>query len=427
MVSGSTGVHMRSKKLLPAGGIAAIVGMVLWMPSALGQANFEKLPRFEPKEVLKNVAPKTDLYEIDPLVTNNGVMNEFHIRTDYGIVRVVGNERVPESIREIQAIAYLDQVRASEMYVDGIRAAGKSSLNNIKTLVTKPVGTISAIPAGVERFLGNAYRAAKRDGKSQYEDSTVKEVLGFSRVKRSLASDLGVDPYSSNAKLQDALDDVAWASYAGGMSLKVGGAFAVPSPADAVIASTQVAINASQLVKCESPENLRKINTDKLKAIGASTQQIDGLLNSSWFSPTRQTILAECLSQMRGVENVAAYLDWATDATSEDQAFAIQRSAELLQNYHSKTAPLSRIYLAGALPVAETKDGNVVLALAFDYLVWTEKVHDTAEAIRGDLPVRLKDKPVVLVTRGQVSPKATAGLKELNYTVHTEETKAAAK
>jgi hypothetical protein len=49
----------------------------------------------------------------------------------------------------------------------------------------------------------------------------MQQMIGFSDAKRKVAIDLGVDPYTTNTVLQHELDGIAWASFAGGLTVKV--------------------------------------------------------------------------------------------------------------------------------------------------------------------------------------------------------------
>ena len=46
----------------------------------------------------------------------------------------------------------------------------------------------------------------------------MQQLIGYSDEKRKVAISLDVDPYSTNTVLQQELDGIAWASFAGGMT-----------------------------------------------------------------------------------------------------------------------------------------------------------------------------------------------------------------
>jgi len=365
--------------------------------------------------VLPDVQATTPLYHVEERVANDGIANHFVIYGDSELYQVAGNELARERVREINAMAALSEIENTDAFKDGLKAAGKSTLNSVKTAVTAPVATLKAIPEGVNRLFGNIYRSSKDERRGQYQDSAAKEAIGFSKVKRAVAFEVGVDPYSSNAVLQEKLTDVAWASYAGGMSLSVLKAVVLPEPVGKPLFVTHTSVKVSALIRDESPESLQKINKEKLESIGAGTLQIEAFLENGWYSPSRQTILVEALTSLQGVEAVAQYLDRAIEAASEEQAFFMQRNAELLSAYHVKQSPLKSVLYPARIPVAETTKGGLVCLLAVDHLAWTERVATTASAIRSDLPVRLKDTPIELGLSGNASEKALGELKALGF------------
>jgi hypothetical protein len=380
------------------------------------QAPYEPSPVLKAGDVVTAMPLKTNEYDIAANVTVSYGLNEFALSTIYGPFVVKGNDQLRERVSEIRAISILKRIQGTEAYTTGLENAGKGMYKNMKALVTQPLETLSGIPVGVGRFFTNSYRAIKDPQRSRYEDSTIEQIVGYSKAKRDLAFQVGVDPYSSNERMQDALGDVAWAQYAGGMTVGVVTAI-IPAGIGTAICLTNTSVEVSRLIQKESPENLRTINTEKLRKLGASKQQIDAFVGNSWYSPTRQTLLTDALDGMRDVTNVALFLNWAADALSEEQACFVQNSAVLMRLYHANRKPLKELHTAGALPVAETREGALLMALAADYLHWSERTALTTQAVRDDLPARLKDAKMTLLLSGSASPVLRQGLKSLNCEV----------
>ena len=85
-----------------------------------------------------------------------------------------------------------------------------------KDMVFQPVKIVKTAVSGVGlafRRAGDSVFGAKR---SDAEDSKFKNLIGFSNYKRENAHDLGVDVYSKNEVLQDRLNEISWAGFAGG-------------------------------------------------------------------------------------------------------------------------------------------------------------------------------------------------------------------
>ena len=272
-----TGVSAR--KFLPTKAVwvvAAALFLAVWLPAA-GQNAYEKPPRLTPDAALPGVDPTTSEYEIGRDVVNDGLMNHFNIFAGAETYTVEGNELALERLREIHGINQLEQMKSSDSFSEGMKKAGTQTLEGMKTIVTNPVKTVSAIPKGVKRFFGNTYRATQREGESNYEDESYKEVIGFSKAKRQLAGTLGVDAYSSNERLQTLLDEVTWSSYAGGVSLSILTSVVAPGAISAAATISKSSVEVSKMVVSESPENLWTINKQRLLEIGATEAQSEAL------------------------------------------------------------------------------------------------------------------------------------------------------
>jgi hypothetical protein len=91
-------------------------------------------------------------------------------------------------------------------------------MQSAMSLVTSPVQTLSGAARGVgaafERVDESLFGAAR----SQSEDSRIKDAIGFSATKRQYAYEFDVDVYSDNQKLQDMLNKISWAGYAGSLT-----------------------------------------------------------------------------------------------------------------------------------------------------------------------------------------------------------------
>src|SRR5262250_3041672 len=187
---------------------------------------FEELPELKASEILKPELLKGPHYGVrDPVPTGSG-MNQFTINSDFGVFEADGNEMLLERLKEIDAIARLQQVSRTDEFKNSLMAAAKSPLNSAKNIASDPAQAISNVPKGVMKFLGRAKETVENVGKGGGgggigDGNRMKDAIGYSDKKRKIALEMGIDPYTSNAVLQKQLDDVAWASWAGGFSFSV--------------------------------------------------------------------------------------------------------------------------------------------------------------------------------------------------------------
>ena len=124
----------------------------------------------------------------------------------------------------------------------------------------------------------------------------VKDAIGFSTTKRQYAYQFDVDVYSENQKLQDMLNRISWAGYAGSLTWSAAMA-AVPGGAG--VAMTVVGTNKvlNQVFQNTPPVELRKMNIEKLNAMGVHPEVADAFLNNTIFSPREQTLFVHALAR----------------------------------------------------------------------------------------------------------------------------------
>src|SRR5215468_9136813 len=183
---------------------------------------FEELPELKASEIRKPELLKGSHYVIrDPVPTASG-MNQFTIDSDFGVFEADGNEMLLQRLKEIDAIARLQNVSRTDQFKESLVAAAKSPLNSAKAIAKDPAQAIANVPKGLMKFLGRAKESVQNVGKGgdneARDGSRLKDAIGYSDKKRKIALEMGIDPYTTNTVLQKQLDDLAWASWAGGFS-----------------------------------------------------------------------------------------------------------------------------------------------------------------------------------------------------------------
>src|SRR5262249_17834885 len=170
--------------------------------------------------------------------------------------------------------------------------AGKGVVQGAQNLINDPVGTISAVPEAVFSIFGRASEAAKRGGRSQYEDGVTQNLLAVSSFKREYAQKLAVDVYSSNEVLQKELNSVAWASAAGNLTL--GAASMVTGAAVLQAASGLRTLDqAKNIVNALPATELSRRNRDALRQMGVPIVAAARFVQDHVLSPRHQTVIAE--------------------------------------------------------------------------------------------------------------------------------------
>jgi hypothetical protein len=397
--------------------------ILLLIPLALlaQSADVEDPPVLSAKTILKPEFLAGDGFTVQDEVPTSTGRNRYLITSDYGEFEADGNIMLERRIREVAAIRKLKEVSRTDEYKKALKAAAASPLVVAKDVVTRPVSTITGIPKGLFKFANRVGQSVKEkaDGRqrSQYEDSKAASLVGFAKAKRTVAIQLGVDPYSSNETLQRELNGLAWATFAGKMTFSLATA---PIGGAAGMALTGAGItNAfNKALLDQAPTELRLRNLKVLLAMGCDRAVADRFINSTAFSPSVQTAIVMDLETLDGVADRAAFVDLAgSEATDEGDALFFLGTSRVLAELHAKK-PLARLQQVGRIPVAVRKDGRAIVAIQWDYAAWTDNAANFVGLFKAS-DFGKKPSGLTIGISGDASPLAQQKVKEANIELVT--------
>ncbi len=409
------------------------IALLLLAPfSLLGQSdstptNTEEPPILSAKAILKPDFLAGDGFTVKDEVPTSTGRNRYLIASEYGEFEADGNIMLERRIKEVAAIRKLKEVSRTDQYKKALLAATTSPLVVAKDVVTNPVSTISGIPKGLFKFANRAGQNVKEKTqgreRSQYEDSNAASLVGFSKAKRIVAIQLGVDPYSSNETLQRELNGIAWATFAGKMTFTVA-TMPIGGEAGLALSAAGVTNTLNKTLLDQPPADLRLRNLKAMLAMGCDRAAANRFNNNTAFSPSVQTAIVMNLETLNGVANRAAFVDLAgSEATDEGDALFFLGTSRVLAELHAKK-PFARLQQVGRIPVALRKDGRAIVAIQWDYAAWTDnaanfiglfKASDFGKkpsgltiAISGDASSlaqqKLKEEKIELITRIALGP-----------------------
>jgi hypothetical protein len=395
-------------------GAAAILGAALLSfaqevtTETDASGSFEELPELKASEILKPELLRGPHHAVRENVPTASGANEYVVDSDSGVFHADGNEMLMQRIREVYAIAQLEEVSRGDEFKKALGAAAKGTLNSAKNLVKDPAKAISNVPKGVMKFMGKAGQSIKNIGKEQSGDdpegSKMEQMIGFSNAKRRIAVSMGIDPYSSNTVIQKQLDDIAWASWAGGFAFSAV-TFPISGPVGAALSVTKFSGGIDKLLTEKTPAELRDYNRAALRSMGARAEDASRICSNGAFTPTQATAFTANLKSIAGVANRSAFIQAAaTQSSNESDALFCVGTAGLLSEIHEHSKPLARLAMIGDLPVAIGKDGTVILALQWDYAGWTAGASSVVEAVEKLASESGEKKPVMVVLSGEMSP-----------------------
>ena len=368
-------------------------------------------PAYEPPTTLSasKILPPDLLagpnHRVEEKVSNDGYLNTYRVGSKFGTFAVLSTPMLRKRIGEINALVRMEQIEGTKEFTSSLKEAGTDTLVGFKNLVTQPVDTVKGAASGIGAAFQRAGDALTGPTRSEAEDNRVKDLIGFSKTKREYAYNLGVDAYSDNQKLQDRLDEIAWAGYAGGMTWAAAMA-AVPGGAGLAITISGTNHLLNEVFRTTPPVELRRMNAEKLKAMQVHPEVAEAFLNNSLYSPRHQTLLVHALDEMKGVGNRATFVRLAAASPNKDLAFFRQRQAEMYAGYHKAVAPVETFVALGEFAAVRTKANEIVFNVPLDHLLWTEAMAKLLTA--ADARVTQSSRPAnkQLWVTGTVSARA---------------------
>src|SRR5215467_8166839 len=190
----------------------------------------ETVPDRAPTELLPApMVSGTDFRVVDP-VHGDGLMNHFVLDSRFGRFDAYGRAALAVRIREVAALSELSKTSDVAVAAGGVVQGVESQVKTATGVVTHPVQTVTGIPKGIAHLFGG-YRArgeevaadarrgvgssssqgsagsarstAEKGGKAA--KSYAERYLGITAAERDYYRKLGVDPYTDNEVLRDAI------------------------------------------------------------------------------------------------------------------------------------------------------------------------------------------------------------------------------
>src|SRR5215813_6419071 len=170
-------------------------------------AAFEELPELKASEILKPEILKGPHHTVRESVPTSSGMNQFVIDSDYGVFDADGNEMLLRRVKEVYRIAELKDVSKTDQFKQSLVTAAKGPYRAVKNVVQDPAGSVSNAGKGISKFMGRVGQTAKHVAKGtaqkpSSEGNAGASMIGFTKTRKKMALQMGIDPYSTNAALQ---------------------------------------------------------------------------------------------------------------------------------------------------------------------------------------------------------------------------------
>jgi hypothetical protein len=380
------------------------------------QTGYEASPVLSASKVLPSELLAGPNHRVEEKVSNDGYLNTYRVGSKFGTFTAVSTAALRKRISEINALVVMEKIQGTKEFTAALKEAGTDTLAGFKNLVTSPVQTVSGAVSGLGVAIRRAGDNLTGPKRSDSEDSRVKDLIGFSKTKREYAHQLGVDVYSDNEKLQERLNEIAWAGYGGGLTWAAAMA-AVPGGAGLAITVSGSHRLLNEVFRTTPPADLRRMNAEKLKAMDVHPEIADAFLNNSFFSPRQQTLLVNALEEMKGVTNRAVFIRFAAATQNPNLVFFRQRQAEMYTGYHRTVAPLESFLSLDGLPAGRTTKGDLVFNSPLDHLVWTEPIGRFVTAVDNFVKETGGIKGTQFWVTGTLSPRAKKEIESRGWQV----------
>jgi hypothetical protein len=338
---------------------------------------YEAPPTLRATELLPADVRLGPNHEVGEDVASDGFLHLYTVTSPYGTWEVASSALLLSRVRECEALGALEATRR-HLEASQKMARGGTGATSGWELLSDPDETGRGVPRNAWEKMRASASVAGGD-RSPEEDLAFKAFLGFETRKRELAGRLGVDPYSTNDVLQRELDEMAWASFKGGLGFQLVG-FQAPAATGVVHPFATHDDRLEDLLANDGAEDLRRMNRVELAVMGVDEELREAFLDQPHLSPRHQTIIVASLLALEPTRDRTVLLETALASRGEVDALVMQRAAEMLRLLHERESPVTRLASDGRFVRAYLEDGRRVTPVEVDYLLWTRPTAKLADA-----------------------------------------------
>lgn len=378
---------------------AATVGLLLGALSPLAAESFEATGEVPAASYLPAAELAGPGWRVAATAANDGLVNTYRVESRFPTLLARGRAHVALRGKEVEALEELDRISKSDVFVQAVKASAVGQVQTVTAFATRPVETLQGIGSGAKRWFdrtklrvqetandaSETYQEHKEktaDGTSDEEKQARKEqleqaahaqalsYLKISAAERRWYAELGVDPYTDNQLLRDAIKSYARVEGLTRFGMRFVGLPAIPGIGEL----TQV----MELVWQTDPWDLRKRNRDTLLALGIPLDTARAFEDNPWLTLTQQTNLVERIGNLQGVTGREHLVERALDVESREEASDLTAAVSRLAHLHRSGTPLAAVLPGSQLPVARAADGSLHGALRADALFWTGELAESA-------------------------------------------------
>ena len=390
-------------------GLRSLAAVLIITATPCLAQEFEQ-PPVTPADQLLGPQAQGANYSVDPTVHGDGLMHLYTLTAAGAMYQVAGDTLMQERIRELAALAQLNAMSKSDVFLKSLSQSAQRPVQFGKDLINDPDATMKRAASGVSRMFDRVGTGIKN--KKASRDTTLGSVLGVDGARRQLAVQLGVDPYTDFPPLAAALNDIATASAMGGLSVKAL-TMAIPGGVGLAVSSTSAVESIESALAQNTSAEIAAMVKGQLVALRVPEATADRLILNQVYSPADLLIIAQALT-MLNADDSAIFVDRAADAMTRDEAYFQRVRARVLAE-RGPALGIRAFVDVGGFPLNRLEDGRILALFPFDEVAWTDSVGTTFEAVAAALPPD-SGTPVLAVT-GRLTDLAAANVAASGWTV----------
>jgi hypothetical protein len=346
----------------------------------LAAESYESPPQIRPDQILPAAMLTSGNHRVLDEVDTKQNFLEFEVESDFGNYRPISVAMLSIRVHEIRTLAQaVDQYnRNNKQLAEELRGQLTVGADSFVEILTSPISTTTQI---VGQFTSNVGQTFNEFGDfvpqtPQGDKSSINIYEQFepgdpilASHKRNVASQLNLDLYSSNPRVQDFLDTLATARSSGQLSAGIV-TISLPSDGQVKVAGGSIDAAVRGAMTQNTIDRLYRRNFERMTAAGVSEDVANNFLSHPMLSPTHKTEITEHLVFLEGIGNKDALPKAALGTTSENEAVAYVQVARTLSSYHERIEPIGELVSAGHIVLATTLSGGIVVVLPFDIIYW---------------------------------------------------------
>ena len=377
----------------------------------------EEIPQIIISEILPPSIAQSVSYRVEE-GTLEGDHILFRIESDFGDFTI---DSIPLLISRVREISILNravnqvgqQNQGSSEYSRGkYHVSADSALD----ILTQPLSTASNVAGQVRSNFENNSTAESPEIYMEYSAGrTESDDPVIAMHKRNVASQWGLDVYSSNPLVQKFLNEAASERSAG----KISAGAPVMERVDLApfkIENRNIELEIRRLVKINTISELEDLNNQILSGINLSDEVRLRFLHHRMYSPRYQTAIIHYLDLLRGVVNRSAFIQQAVEADSESSALGYEIAAMMLAHYHQNIAPLLKLYTGNKVLQAVSGDNRILYFSTSDMIYWSEE-NDVFFNTLNKHAKQAGFSGKEIVTSGDITDEASAQLQNMGFLI----------